>query len=361
MKHKLYLLITLTCLSTLVKAQTNIENIIVITSDGLRWQEVFKGVDAGIANSKKYNQGQKDFIDKTYSGASPQESRTKIFPNLWKLFGSEGQLYGNRDAGNKVENANPHWFSYPGYNEFLTGFPDRKINSNDYPNNPYESVLTFLNKQAGYKNRVAAFGAWEAFNRILNEPACGFPVIAAFDKTGGDKPNAAEKLINKMNADSYKPFGEGECMDVFTHYAAIEHLKKVQPRVLYIAYGETDEWAHHGQYASYLEAAHQVDKWIGEIWSYVQSHPKYRNKTAILLTVDHGRGEGDNWTDHGRGASHSNETWFGVMGPGIKAKGEVTERMTLHQEQLAQTIAHLLNKTFKTDHPVADKVAQIWQ
>jgi hypothetical protein len=49
----------------------------------------------------------------------------------------------------------------------------------------------------------------------------------------------------------------GECLDVFTHCAAIEELNKNKPRVLYIAYGETDEWAHSGKYRSYLDAAHQ--------------------------------------------------------------------------------------------------------
>lgn len=342
-------------------AQQKIENIIIITSDGLRWQEVFKGLDNEIAQSKKYNQGSEDYIKKTFGGETPEESRKKIFPFLWQLFPQSGQLYGNRSAGCIVENANPYWFSYPGYNEFLTGFPDKKVNSNEYANNPNESVLTFLNKQSALKNKVAAFGAWGAFNRILNEPACGFPVIAAFDKTGGSKPTATEALINKMNAESYKPFGDAECLDVFTHEAAMEHLRKHKPSVLYIGYGETDEWAHHAQYKSYLEAAHQVDQWIKEIWTYVQSQPKYKNKTAMLITVDHGRGESDNWTSHGRSIRGANQTWFGVIAPNINVKGEVKEAMTLYQEQLAQTIAHLLGYEFKSDHPIANRVEQIWK
>ena len=31
------------------------ENIIIITTDGLRWQEVFGGMDSAIANNKKFN------------------------------------------------------------------------------------------------------------------------------------------------------------------------------------------------------------------------------------------------------------------------------------------------------------------
>jgi len=63
-----------------------------------------------------------------------------------------------------------------------------------------------------------------------------------------------------MNRDAYRPFGDAESLDVFTYYAAMEYLKNKKTKVLYISFGETDEWAHHGQYRSYLDAAHQVDE-----------------------------------------------------------------------------------------------------
>jgi len=45
-----------------VGAQQKIENIIIITTDGLRWQEVFTGMDSAIANSSLYNQGDSAYI-----------------------------------------------------------------------------------------------------------------------------------------------------------------------------------------------------------------------------------------------------------------------------------------------------------
>ncbi len=94
-----------------------------------------------------------------------------------------------------------------------------------------------------------------------------------------------------MLADSYKPWLKDECFDLFTHHAAVEELKTKKLKVLYIAYGETDEWAHSGQYRSYLDAAHQVDAWIKQIWDLVQNDPQYRNKTTLFITTDHGRGD----------------------------------------------------------------------
>ena len=286
MKKGLFLPLILICLAATAQRS---ENIIIITTDGFRWQEVFKGMDSVIANNKEYNEGDSEYLFKKYWSDDEKERRQKLMPFLWKTISKAGQVFGDRRTGCRVDNANPYWFSYPGYNEIFTGFPDTAINSNSYPPNPHVTVLEYLNRQAALKGKVAAFGAWEAFNRILNEERSGIPVISAFDPTGGKNPTVAEKTLNRLLKDSFKPWHEDECFDVFTHHAAMEWLKTRKPRVLYISYGETDEWAHAGFYRSYLDAAHQVDQWIREIWEFVQSDPQYRNKTTIFITVDHGR------------------------------------------------------------------------
>ena len=162
-----------------------------------------------------------------------------------------------------------------------------------------------------------------------------------------------------MLLNSYKPWGEGECLDVFTHYAAMEFLKTSKPKVLYIGYGETDEWAHSGNYRDYLNAAHQVDKWLAELWNFFQNNPSYKNKTALLITVDHGRGEADEWTSHGKDIAGADQMWFAIMGPGLAARGEMKTQVQYYQQQLAQTIANLLGKNYKTDHPVAEGMMEI--
>lgn len=337
-------------------AQSKIENLIIVTTDGFRWQEVFKGMDSAIANNRNYNQNDSATIYKKYWANDPVERRKKLLPFIWSEIATNGQIYGNRDYDNKVDNANPYWFSYPGYNEIFTGFPDEKINSNAYTYNPNVNVLEFINRQPKYKGKVAAFTAWDAFDRILNEPRCGFPVIAAFDPLPRNSINSM--WITKMAEDAYRPFGDEECLDVFTHYKAFDYLRVIQPKVLYISYGETDEWAHHEHYKDYLDAAHHVDQWLNDIWNFIQHSPVYKDKTALLITVDHGRGNTDKtlWTSHNNKIPDSHEIWFAVIGPGINAKGEVKEPMQLYQKQLAQTMAGLLGLRFTANHPIADKI-----
>ncbi|MEN2400975.1 phosphoglyceromutase [Flavobacterium sp. MC2016-06] len=337
------------------------ENIIIITTDGLRWQDVFKGVDTAIANDKKFNQGDSTYIYKKYYNADSKESRKKIMPFLWTEIATKGQIYGNRDLGNKVDVSNPYWFSYPGYSEIMTGNVDLLVNSNSYKPNPNVNVLEFLNHQSKLKGKIAAFGAWDAFDRILNEERSGFPVISAFDKVGGKNPTAIQQLLNEMRDNSFKPFHEDECLDVFTHYEALNELKTKKPKVLYIAYGETDEWAHAGHYRSYLDAQNQVDRWIKEIWDFVQNDPQYKNKTTLLITVDHGRGDKikSQWTDHGADVAGASQIWFAAMGPEITPKGEIKTEGQLYQKQFAQTIAKIMGYTFTAEHPVAGEVVEI--
>ncbi len=340
-----------------------IENILVITTDGFRWQEVFKGMDPSIANDGLFNGGDSLSIYKKYWATTETERRQKLLPFIWNTIGTGGQIYGNRMFGNKVDNANKYKFSYPGYNEIFTGFPDTLVNSNDYPPNPHINVLEYINRQPGYQGKVAAFTAWEAFNRILNEERSGIPVVAAFDATGGNNPSPREQLLNDLLKDSYKPFHESECLDLFTHYAALEYLKNKKPKALYISYGETDEFAHAGRYLDYLNSAHQFDQWLKDLWNYIQSDPTYKNKTALLITVDHGRGDKikKEWTSHGEAVADAHEIWFAVMGPGLPAKGEVKTPMQLYQKQFAQTIASLLGMKFTAAHSIAESISEIYK
>lgn len=339
-------------------AQDKDQKLIIITTDGLRWQEVFTGMDAAIANDKRFNQQDSLYIYKKYWAQSPEGRRQKLMPFFWGTIAKQGQLYGNRNHGNKVNNANPYWFSYPGYSEIMTGYVDTLINSNEYPPNPHTNILEYFNRQPNYKGRVAAFGAWEAFDRILNEKRAGFPVINAYDDISAAAPDAQMQLINDMLQSAFKPFGKSESLDVFNHYQAISYLKAKKPKALFISYGDTDEFAHHSEYKYYLDAAHQFDAWIGEIWKWVQSQPDYKDKTTLLITTDHGRGDltKSQWTSHGQSIPDASQIWFSVIGPRVKALGEIKVAQQWYQKQLAQTAASLVGHTFTAEHEIGEAI-----
>ena len=132
-KHLILLSILVTFFAG--KAQQT-ENLIIITTDGLRWQEVFGGIDSALANNKKFNEGDSAYLFKKYWNDNEAERRKKLLPFFWSGIAQKGQLYGNRAFANKVNNANPYWFSYPGYSEIMTGYADTGINSNSFSAEP---------------------------------------------------------------------------------------------------------------------------------------------------------------------------------------------------------------------------------
>lgn len=340
--------------SAATQAQDKDQKIIIITTDGLRWQEVFKGMDSAIATNKRFNQGDSAGIFKKYWDKTAIARRQKLMPFLWGSLAKQGQLFGNRELGNNVNTANPYWFSYPGYSEIMTGHVDTLINSNEYPPNPHTNILEFFNKLPNYKGRVAAFAAWGAFDRILNEKRAGFPVINAFDDNSVALQDPTMRMLNEMNQTGFKPFGMGETLDVFSHFQAFHYLKTKKPKAFFISYGDTDEFAHSGEYKYYLEAAHQFDEWVGSIWNWIQNDPDYKNKTTLLIATDHGRGDikKAEWTSHGQSIQDASQIWFAVIGPKVKGIGEVQKPQQHYQKQLAATVAQLAGFNFTAEHEV---------
>jgi len=337
-------------------AQHKTENIVIITLDGMRWQEVFGGVDSLIMVNKEFTHDS-EHVAKTFWSDDINERRKKLFPFFWITVSSQGQLYGNRNKGSFVNVANPYWFSYPGYNEIFTGYPDTAVNSNDKIENKNENVLEFINKQKPYAGKVAAFSTWDCFPYILNKWRSGIYVNSDVDTL--KFLNSSLQLINDMQFLTTKPIDVRP--DVFTYFAAREYLKAYRPKVLYIAFDETDDFAHAGMYDQYLKSAYAEDAMIADLWNTLQSIPDYKNKTTLIVTCDHGRGDKvkEEWTSHGEKVEGSNQIWIAVMGPDTKATGEVTSNQQLYQGQLATTIAALLGYDFKPAHPVIKPINSI--
>jgi hypothetical protein len=341
-------------LSAQTKQKT--ENLVIVTMDGMRWQEVFGGVDEVLVNDSVFNRDREGIKNKFWA-ATPEERRTKLFPFFWSEIAQHGQLYGNRKYDNKIDNSNPFWFSYPGYNEIFTGYPDTAVNSNDKIYNKNENVLEFLNRQKGFTGKVAAFTTWDCFPYILNEPRSGIYVNSDVDTLDFNSP--ALKLINDMQFLTTRPIDVRP--DIFTYMAGREYLKAYKPRVLYIAFDETDDFAHGGMYDQYIKSAYSQDQMIADLWKTLQSIPQYKGKTTLIVTCDHGRGdkEKSNCQHHGAKIEDAHEIWLAVMGPDTKPMGELKTSGQLYQRQIATTIAKLLGYDFKPSHPVKEPIETV--
>jgi hypothetical protein len=333
------------------------ENIFIITLDGLRWQELFMGADSMLMQNKEYTRDQKELSSRFWA-PTPLERRRKLMPFFWSTLETEGQIYGNRLYNNYVNCSNQMWFSYPGYSEILCGFADdERINSNDKVDNPNTTVLEFLNKQEKYEEEVAAFASWDVIPYIVNEKRSGIPVNGGYEIAAGKNLTDREVFLNELQPRIPGPWGSVR-LDAFTHYYAVEHIKKHKPKVVYISYGETDDFAHDGRYDEYLNSANRTDQFIRELWQWAQSQSSYKNKTTFLITTDHGRGTVpiETWRNHGDEIVGADQIWLAVIGPDTPADGEQKEKNQIYQNQVAKTAAAFLGISYTNERPVGEVI-----
>lgn len=324
------------------------ENIFIITTDGFRWQELFNGADSNIMNSEEFTPDAAT-ISSLYWASSPEERRKKLMPFFWTVVAAKGQVFGNRLYDNRVNVANLYSISYPGYNEIFTGNTDITISSNRKKKNPNLNVLEYLNGRDGFEGKVAAFTSWDVFPYILNTDRSNLPVNSGYSEADCNS-SPEQALINTVQTNAV--FDKTATRhDQLTFLTAKQYILKNHPRVMFLGLGETDEFAHAGRYDLYLNQANEVDKMIAELWHLVQTTPGYKDHTTFIITTDHGRGSKSNrWTSHGEFISGSSQTWFAIMGPGIKPAGEIKEEGQYYQQQLAQTIAGLVGEDFVADN-----------
>lgn len=246
-------------------------------------------------------------------------------------------------------------FSYPGYNEMILGTADPRINSNSYGPNPNITVFEWLNAKPAYRGRVAVLATWGAFRDIFNAGRSGVDVRAGWSPPFATPRGERQSLLNELFRTTTQLWADN-VFDALTHQALLEYVRTVSPRVLFVGYGETDEWAHAGRYDLTLRTARQVDAFIAELWQLMQSMPAYRGTTTFIITTDHGRGDGPvDWKRHGEDVVGAEAIWMALLGPDTPALGE-RENHTFTQAQVAATIATLLGEDWRSANAASASV-----
>ena len=330
-----------------VKRQT--ENVLLVTIDGLRWQEVFGGADESYMDKEFGGVKDIDALKQRFLRDTQHRRCNALMPFFWSTIAKQGRVYGNPEHDSIARVENPHMFSYPGYNEILTGIADPSIDSNDKNPNPHVTVLEWLHQLPGFNNRIRAFCSWDVFPYIINSERSGIPVNAGWQPLAYDGGPTVLKALDHT-ADQLPHYWENVRYDYFTFRGALACIEYEKPRVLYVAFGETDDWAHAGRYDLYLDAARRTDQYIARLWKTMQKMPEYAGKTSLVLTTDHGRGDTrEDWKSHSDEIPGSQAIWIAVMGPETPPGHSESETVT--QSQIAASIASLLGHDYHAAVP----------
>ena len=329
-------------------------NVVLIVSDGLRWQEIFAGADPTLLNEANGGIWDKEAdLRREFWRDDPRERRRALFPFLWNTVAVRGQIFGNQALGSAARVTNGLAFSYPGYNEMLTGHPDARIDSNEFGPNPNISVLEWLSTLPDLHGKVSVFASWAIFKDILNVSRSHLPLQVGWDPPYHGALSPQQELLNRLYRTTTR-LEDGDVYNAFMQVPLLESFASRQPRVLFVGYGETDNWAHAGRYDLVLHSAHLFDRFVGELWDRLQALPAYRDLTTFIITTDHGRGSGlTEWKEHGVEQKGSDNIWIAVIGPDTPPLGERSHTVEVHQAQIAATVAAFLGKDFRRAAPEA--------
>src|ERR1039457_1093646 len=330
---------------TMHAAPRKTKAVVLVTVDGLRWQEIFGGIDPRLMDEK--SAGMKEpgaaALRERLAKDTPEARREALLPFFWKELAPRGIVLGNANKGSSVTVTNAFRVSYPGYSEILTGrAQDDVIKGNDEIRNPTPSILEFLREKLSLKrSQVALFASWNAFHFIAEHTPGSIAINAGYEPADpAASPRAKE--LSALQFAARTPWDEAR-HDYVTFELALDYLKREHPRVLYISFDETDDWAHGRRYDRVLDAIQYFDHTLQTLWITLQSMPEYRDRTTLVITCDHGRGDTlADYDSHGAKVQGADQIWLAIIGPDTPARGELTHTEDYHQRDIAPTILELL-------------------
>ena len=339
LRHPVALLLLLAAAAP--AAGTRTRNVILVTADGLRWQDLFTGIDPQLMNEKAAGMASAAALREQLWRETPEARRSALMPFFWTTLAPRGVVLGNLRRNSSVAVTNAFRVSYPGYSEILTGrSQDAAIRNNDKVRNPTPTVLEFLRGKLGLTSKqVALFGSWAVFD-FIGESQPGSITINAGYRAAAGSARALE--MSALQFDAMTPWDEVR-HDYVTLALALDHLQREKPRVLHIALGETDDWAHDRRYDRVLASIRYFDTALRQIWEFVEASPDYRGRTTLVVTSDHGRGSTlEDWHGHGAKIGGAEQIWAAVIGPDTPPRGEAANTPAVFQRDIAPTILDLL-------------------
>jgi hypothetical protein len=298
--------------------------VVLVAIDGVRWQDVFDGVDPVLARQAGLDDA--DIV-----------TAADLVPNLWWLRSARGAALGAPGEGVVWASGPP--VSLPGYFELLGG---RRGGCADNGCAPvaWPTLADEFAAVAASPAEVAVFASWAPLARAAALDSARVLVSAGrggtnqlellrSDAVAAELHDAGEHADPEPGWGDYRP-------DAHTSALALHWLRAHTPRFLFLGLGDTDELGHHGDYAGYLGALRRADAVVGEVAIALAELSARGTETLMLVTADHGRGEG--FADHGPSFPESGRVWLIASGDAVRVRGLVPSPTPRFLADVAPTV-----------------------
>lgn len=333
-----------------VRADLRTRNVILVTLDGLRIQDFFRGMDADIAAYQEQHDEYAEIAEmrEQFWRDTPEQRRAALMPFFWQQLAPMGVVFGNKDKGSNVQVRNAVRWSSPGYAEIMTGQPQAEVVDNTLVRYPHPTVMEYVQSALHLDHaRVAEIGSWDGFSTAAASSADRFVMVGAQELIPPDLSTPELDLLGQLRREVMELWEEGS-NDALTYRMAEGYLRMQQPRLLWIALSQSDDWAHAGRYDRLLAYMHLADDFLRRLWGTLQSLDAYRDKTTLIITTDHGRGlTPADWLEHDASVPGSEDIWLAVIGPDTPHRGEVAPSATFHQSDIAATLLQFFGLDYR--------------
>jgi hypothetical protein len=303
-----------------------IRNVIIVTIDGVRWQEVFGGVDATLARSAGMS-------------ACAVTGPEALMPNVHHYFVEHGIVVGAPGYGEMVASG-PNFVSLPGYEEIFTGRASRC--TSNFCDHIRETTL--IDELRAYTQlppaKIAVITSWRTIERAAARDEENITISAG--RHGGvtrDRVRVdatAAHLLDQASRSRAYPGWLDYRPDRYTAALALAYVAKERPRFLFVGLGDTDEYAHRYDYRGYVSALNAADGFVGALMKTLAALGDYGAATTVIVTTDHGRAAG--FAGHGGNAPESQRVWMLVAGGAIPAIGFATTTRQIRLADIAPTV-----------------------
>jgi hypothetical protein len=191
---------------------------------------------------------------------------------------------------------------------------------------------------------AAVITSWPDIGRVAaTRPDC---TTMSSGRHGGfhlERFRPSEADAARFDADARAdPFpGHGDFRpDHLTGARALDYLERYEPRFLFLGLGETDEYAHRGDYRGYLSALTEADRWVFALARALGRLAERGRRTALFVTADHGRAR--SFREHGAAYPESADVWLVAAGTEIAPRAFSTVGRARRLADVTPTARHLL-------------------
>jgi hypothetical protein len=280
-------------------------HVVVVAIDGVRWQEVFRGVDPSLTRAPS-------------STTTESMGATDTVPVLHQIACARGVLLGNDDS--RVFVSSPTTVSLPGYSELFGGRTPTCAHNECPPTR--EPTLLDAWQQRDSTATLAVISSWAKIPRVAAMDRSNLLITAGRRSTQKLDPFRSDPVFDAAlrsgrtahaapGIDDYRP-------DRYTAEVGLRLLELAQPSFLFLGLGDTDEYAHQGDYGAYLEALRFADSIVGRVERWLTEQQHQGKRTLLVVTTDHGRAASFR---HHTNSKEAARIWMLWSGSSIRARG----------------------------------------